>query len=198
MAAPRGRVDDGADAMAAVTLALVGAIGETRRQADVLSGQIDERLARHPDGSIFTSLPRSGSLRAAALLAEIGDCRERFPTVEALACLAGAAPSTRQSGQHRVVTFRYACPPDAVGSKFRLSAGDAALEFEITEPWVSAVYPASEQVSKRMGGYLSREWNDVEAGIIELKTGEFPLQLRALAMPGEAMPDFKAVVFEKP
>ena len=33
-----------------------------------------------PDGRIFTSLPRSGRVRAAALLAEIGDCRERFPS----------------------------------------------------------------------------------------------------------------------
>ena len=37
--------------------------------------------------------------RAAALLAEIGDCRARFPDAESLTSLAGAAPSTRQVGQ---------------------------------------------------------------------------------------------------
>ncbi len=46
-------------------------------------------------------------MRAARLLAEIGDCRARFPIPEALACLAGVAPSTRQSGKHRGLTFRW-------------------------------------------------------------------------------------------
>ena len=57
------------------------------------------QLDAHADAHIFTSLPRSGRVRAARLLAEIGDCRARFPTPESLTCLAGAAPSTRQSGK---------------------------------------------------------------------------------------------------
>ena len=79
-AAPAGRSGDAAEAMGAVTLAYVRAIGAVRRQIEALEGRITEQLALHPDGAIFTSLPRSGSVRAAALLAEIGDCRERFPT----------------------------------------------------------------------------------------------------------------------
>nr|WP_304502949.1 hypothetical protein [Candidatus Mycobacterium methanotrophicum] len=35
----------------------------------------------------FNSLPRSGTVRAVRLLAEIGDCRARFPTPEPLAGL---------------------------------------------------------------------------------------------------------------
>ena len=65
------------------------AITTLREQVAELETRIAEQLGRHPDGAIFTSLPRSGSVRAATLLAEIGDCRERFPTPEALACLAG-------------------------------------------------------------------------------------------------------------
>ncbi len=57
-------------------------------------------LDAHPDGPIFRSLPRAGTIRAAALLAEIGDCRGRFPDPE-LAAAAGVAPSTRSSGRHR-------------------------------------------------------------------------------------------------
>jgi transposase len=49
---------------------------------------------------------RARSLRAARLLAEIGDCRARFPTPESLALSAGATPSTRQSGQMRTTSFR--------------------------------------------------------------------------------------------
>jgi len=108
-AAPAGVSGEGTSALAAVTLGYVRAIGAVREQIGLLEERIAEQLADHPDGAIFTSLPRSGTVRAATLLAEIGDCRERFPTPEALACLAGAAPSTRQSGQHHTVTFRYAC-----------------------------------------------------------------------------------------
>jgi hypothetical protein len=69
---------------------------------------LEAQIAAHADGHIFTSLPRSGTVPAARLLAEIGDCRARFPDPQALICLAGAAPSTRQSGKHKAVTFRWA------------------------------------------------------------------------------------------
>ncbi|MEX2581540.1 MAG: sulfatase-like hydrolase/transferase [Verrucomicrobiales bacterium] len=102
-----------------------------------------------------------------------------------------------KAGRYRV-TFRYACPPDAAGSRFRLEAGETSIEFEVEEPWISAVYPASEQVSQRAGGYLSRDaWKDIVVGEVDLEAGEFPLRLRALKKTGEAMPDFKAVVLER-
>src|SRR3954452_11316713 len=62
---------------------------------------------RRPVAAPRRSLPRCATVRAATLLAEIGDCRARFPDAESLACLAGVAPSTRASGRHRVVTFRW-------------------------------------------------------------------------------------------
>ena len=68
-------------------------------QIKALNAQIAEQLALHADAHIFTILPRSGTVRAARLLAEIGDCRARFPTPESLVCLAGVAPSTRKSGK---------------------------------------------------------------------------------------------------
>ena len=77
-------------------------------QIKALDTQIAGQLTAHPHGHIFTSLPRSGTVREARLLAEIGDCRARFPDPQSLICLAGAAPSTRQSGKHRAVTFRWA------------------------------------------------------------------------------------------
>ena len=42
------------------------------------------------------------------MLAEIGDARGRIPTADSLACLAVVAPSTRQSGKIKAVTFRWA------------------------------------------------------------------------------------------
>ena len=57
-----------ADPLAAVTLGYVRAIAAVREQIGVLETRIAEQLALHPDGTIFTSLPRSGTVRAAALL----------------------------------------------------------------------------------------------------------------------------------
>jgi transposase len=135
VAAPRGRVGEGADAMAAVTLAYVRAIAAIREQVEALQARIAEQLPAHPDGPLFTSLPRSGRVRAAALLAEIGDCRERFPTPESLACLAGATPSTRQSGQHRAVTFRYQCD-----KKLRDAVTDFAADSRRANAWAADLY----------------------------------------------------------
>lgn len=78
------------------------------RQAD-LEGAIRAALAAHPDGELFRSFPRAGQINAAQLLAGIGADRERFPTADALAAQAGAAPVTRSSGKVTVVGFRWAC-----------------------------------------------------------------------------------------
>ena len=47
-------------------------------QIKILDKQIGEQLAAHADAHIFTSLPRSGTVRAAAV-AEIGDCLPDSP-----------------------------------------------------------------------------------------------------------------------
>ena len=89
----------------------------------------------HPDAAIFTSLPKSGTVRAARLLAEIGDARGRFPTPEALACLAGAAPSTKQSGKVKVVAFRW-----AVDKQLRGAVIDFAGDSHHANPWAADLY----------------------------------------------------------
>ena len=101
-----GSVGDG-EVRGAVVVALVEVLKTLRAQIDNLTDRMAEQLETHPDAVVFTSLPRVGVVRAATLLAEIGDCRERFPDPESLACLAGVAPSTRASGRHRAVTFRW-------------------------------------------------------------------------------------------
>ena len=79
-AAPRGAVGDDGSAHAHITRALVAALRSLVEQIKVLTEQIGTQLAGHADAHIFTSLPRSGTVRAARLLAEIGDCRARFLT----------------------------------------------------------------------------------------------------------------------
>ena len=79
IAAARGTTGAQATAGAAVTLALVAALQGLRAQIKALDDHIPAHLDAHPDGHIFTSLPRAGGLRAARLLAEIGDARGRYP-----------------------------------------------------------------------------------------------------------------------
>jgi transposase len=155
-AAPPGIAGGTADAMAAVTLAYVRAIAAVREQAEALEARIVELLALHPDGHILTSLPRSGRVRAAALLAEIGDCRDRFPTPESLACLAGATPSTRQSGQHRTVSFRWTCD-----KKLRDAIIDFAQDSRRANAWAADLYARARARGKshpHATRILARAW----------------------------------------
>ena len=75
------------------------------------SAQIATALREHPDGEIFLSLfrdPRS-VVTAAELLAEIGDCRARYPTRDALAADAGQAAVAIESGKRKTACFRWGC-----------------------------------------------------------------------------------------
>jgi transposase len=135
VAAPRGITGDDATTQAHITQALLAVLGVLVTQIKTLSAQISRQLDDHADGHIFTSLPRSGRVRAARLLAEIGDCRARFPTPESLICLAGAAPSTRQSGKLRAVTFRWSCD-----KQLRDAVCDFAGDSRHANPWAADLY----------------------------------------------------------
>ena len=155
-AAPAGVTGPEAEARAAVTLAFVRALLAVRDQVAELEGRIAEQLELHPDGAIFQSLPRAGIVRAANLLGEIGNVRDRFPTPESLACLAGAAPSTRQSGQHLSVTFRFACD-----KKLRDALVDFAEDSRFANPWAAEVYRRARARNKthpHAGRILARAW----------------------------------------
>src|SRR5271156_4106393 len=134
-AAPRGLCADAGAAPVPITRALVAALGSLVEQITMLSDQIGQQLEAHADSHIFTSLPHAGTVRAARLLAEIGDCRARFPTPESLACLAGVAPSTRQSGKMRSVGFRWACD-----KQLRDAVCDFADGSRRANPWAAQLY----------------------------------------------------------
>ncbi|SDT36714.1 Transposase [Microlunatus soli] len=79
-AAARGITGSDAETQAHITHALLAILTTLVEQIAALTAQIDRQLHTHADQHIFTSLPRAGRVRAARLLAEIGDCRARFPT----------------------------------------------------------------------------------------------------------------------
>ena len=155
-----------------------GTAHPARRDRDSLEAQIREQLALHPDGFIFQSLPRSGCIRAAALLAEIGDCRARFPSPESLAALAGAVPSTRRSGKHTAVTFRWACD-----KKLRDAVIDFAQDFPRGNEWAAHLYHqhrARGHTHPHASRVLARAWIHVIWRCWQDRVAYDPAQHRAL------------------
>ena len=81
------------------------------------------------------SFPRAGRVCAAQILAELGDVRERFPSVERLAAEAGAVPVTYESGKSRSVTFRWAC-----NHRLRTAITCLADNSRRASAWAASVY----------------------------------------------------------
>jgi transposase len=109
-AAPPG-IADGAESAARkeIVLASVHVLRALNQAIADLDRAVTATLAEHPDAGIFTSLPRSGQINAAQILAEWGDCRDAYDNAESVAALAGVSPVTKQSGKYRSVEFRWAC-----------------------------------------------------------------------------------------
>lgn len=158
-AAPVGIVGDEGDARGAITLAYVNVLTSLRAQIDELTSRLDDLLDAHPDAHIFRSLPRCATVRAATLLAEIGDCRARFPDPESLCCLAGVAPSTRASGRHRAVTFRW-----SADKKLRDALCDFAGDSWRGNQWAAHRYRelrASGKTHPHAERILARSWTHI-------------------------------------
>jgi transposase len=142
--APSGLRGAEAELLGVITVSLATAVEAIAAQIGELESRIAESLAAHPLGPVFQSLPRSGTVRAAALLVEIGDCKARFPTPESLAALAGVAPSTRASGQHRAVVHRFA------SDKWLKNAlCDFAQDSRQANPWAADIYRRARASHKR-------------------------------------------------
>jgi transposase len=100
-----------------------------------LTRSVVAHLGEHPDNEIFTSLPRSGQVNAAQMLAEWGDCRPAYDSPEAVAALAGLTPVTKKSGKHHAVHFRWAC-----NKRFRVAMTTFADNSRHSSPWAADVY----------------------------------------------------------
>lgn len=134
--AATGRISGAAaDASEVIVLTLVDLLTTLREEQNQLEVRIKEALLAHPDGLIFQSLPRAGTIRAATLLAEIGDCRARFPDPASLAAAAGVAPSTRQSGKFLTVAYRQGC-----NKQLRTALIDWAQDTPRANAWARDTY----------------------------------------------------------
>jgi transposase len=116
-------------------LALVGVLRALNQAVKDLDRSVVAHLGEHPDAEIFTSLPRSGQINAAQVLAEWGDCRPAYDGPDTIACLAGAAPVTKRSGKHTAVHFRWAC-----NKRFRKAITTLADNSRHASPWAAKIY----------------------------------------------------------
>ena len=134
--APDGIDDiDHADAARDAVLGYVEVLRGLNRSIKNLDRSIAAHLGEHPDGKIFTSLPRSGQVNAAQMLAEWGDSRGAYDGPDTVAMLAGLVPVTKHSGKHHAVHFRWAC-----NKRFRNAMTTFADNSRHDSPWAAKVY----------------------------------------------------------
>lgn len=135
-AAPAG-ISDGPEARARgdAVAGYVTVIGAQNISIKSLDRSIAAHLGEHPDGEVFTSLPRSGRINAAQMLAQWGDCRQAYDHPDAVAALAGVTPVTKASGKHQTVGFRWACD-----KRFRQAMVTFADNSRHASPWAADIY----------------------------------------------------------
>jgi len=104
-----------------------------------LDRSVGSHLAQHPDGRIFTSLPRAGQINAAQILAEWGDSRTAYGDPDAIAAFAGVAPVTKASGRMRGVSYRWAC-----NKRFRTAITTFADNSRHESPWAADIYQRAQ------------------------------------------------------
>jgi len=137
--APDGRAGEGEmTARRQVVLALVATLSPLVAQIRGLERQIATAVRAHPDGEIFLSLFKGSTITAAELLAEIGDCRSRYPTRDALAGDAGQAAVAIESGKRKTACFRWAC-----NKRLRDAFTTLANTSRQWHPWAADHYAAA-------------------------------------------------------
>ncbi len=135
-AAPAGTTGEALTvALRDAVLALVAVLTALNAAIKGLGRSVAARLGEHPDGAVFTSLPRSGQTNAAQMLAEWGDCRQAYESPDSVAALAGCTPVTKESGKHRAVHFRWAC-----NKRFRTAMTTFAGNSRHASPWAAKIY----------------------------------------------------------
>jgi transposase len=120
-----------------VVLALVAALEPVVAAIAALTSEIRAAIAEHPDGPTFRSLFRDPKTAVcpATILAEIGDCRARYPTKQTLAADGGQAPVAIESGKSKRARFRWACD-----HRLRNALATMADTSRHHNPWAADIY----------------------------------------------------------
>ncbi len=123
-----------------LVLCLVATLKALNAQINELERQIATAVREHPDGRVFLSLFKSPDsvICAATMLAEIGDCRGRYPSRDALSGDAGQAAVAVESGKRKSASFRWGC-----NKRLRSAFCTLADSSRHTNPWAQDLYASA-------------------------------------------------------
>ncbi|MCR9294466.1 MAG: arylsulfatase [bacterium] len=99
------------------------------------------------------------------------------------------------SGTYQV-TLQYTCPAEDIGSRVRLSLGDAQLEFVLKDAHAPPLRGQEHDRVPRTESYV-KDFRSIDLGRIELKQGPGTLRLTPLQIPGKQVMDFRLLMFTK-
>lgn len=156
------------DARRQIVLGLVAALEPIVTQIAQLTSEIRASLHDHPDGEIFSSLFRDPktAICPATFIAEMGDCRPRYPTKAALAGDGGQAPVAKESGKSKRAHFRWACD-HRLRDAFSILADTSRHH----NPWAADIYARARArgashphalriLGRAWAGIIWRMWHD--------------------------------------
>jgi transposase len=151
-----------------VVLGLVAALEPIVSQIAQLTSEIRSALTDHSDGEIFRSLFRDPktAICPATFIAEMGDCRPRYPTKAALAGDGGQAPVAKESGKSKRAHFRWACD-----HRLRDAFATLADTSRHHNPWAADLYNRARArgcshphairiLGRAWAGVIWRMWHD--------------------------------------
>ncbi len=144
-----------------IVLGLTRTLTVISEQIRELESEITDALNAHPDGEIFRSFFSSPDsvICAATLLAEIGDCRARYPHRDAIAADGGQAPVADESGKRKHAKFRWAC-----NKRLRNALATLAHNTRRWNPWAADRYANARQRGhnhRRALRTLGRAWSRI-------------------------------------
>lgn len=158
--APAGTLDPVvSDGIRDAVLAQVGVLTALNTAIKSLDRSTSQKMRTHPDGEIFRSFPRAGTINAGQILAEWGDTREVFDHPDQVAALAGITPVTKASGKQRSVTFRWAC-----NKRLHAATTTFAANSRLSSPWAADIYDRARTSGKdhpHATRILARAWTRV-------------------------------------
>jgi transposase len=163
-----------------LVLTFVATIRTLNAELKDLERQIRIQVRAHPDGRIFLSLFKSpvSVITAAELLAELGDCRARYPTRDGLAADAGQSPVARESGKRKTAAFRWGC-----NRRLRVAFCRLADSTRHWHPWAGDLYAQARKRGHehpRAIRTLGRAWCRVVWQCWQDRTPYDPARHRAL------------------
>ncbi len=141
---------------------------QVRSKAD-WQKQLNQLYAQHPDRFIYANLPAAGAFLEPALLAKLGDDRNRFPNLRILQATAGTSPVTQSSGKSHWVHFRLACDREFRDilhqwAKFTIEASPwAEAYYRTVRPHCRSENDAIRRLANRWLAVLWKLWRERQA-----------------------------------